>query len=117
MIRSTIAYGASTWYTPPIVEGNPQGTAKRLGAWQSNCLQGVAGAYKATSVRQLEIEADVPHLGLYLDRTLPDSESHIEARGMAGWICASNMAVTSWLTAQGGKFSRSTSNDKRYLAR
>jgi hypothetical protein len=67
---------------------NTQGTAKRLGASQSNSLQGIAGACKATSVRQLEIEADVPHPDLYLDRTPTDFESHIESRGMAGWLRA-----------------------------
>ena len=55
-IRSAIAYGASSYHTPTPIGGKPTGPAKTLAKAQNRSLRIVAGAYKSTPIRCLEIE-------------------------------------------------------------
>ena len=73
-IRSTIAYGASSFYTPTIVGGRPKGIAKGLVTAQNRSLRIVAGAYKATPIRHLETETYTPPPVSYTHLTLPTTE-------------------------------------------
>ena len=77
-IRSAIAYGAANYHTPTPAGGQPQGLAKRLARAQSRNLRIVAGAYKATPIRNLETETWVPPLDLYLNKRLADFEARLQ---------------------------------------
>ena len=83
VIRSAIAYGAPAYHVPTEPGGNPQGCARNLAKHQSACLRTVLGAYKATPIRQLETEAAVPPLDLYLNYRLANFERRLKASGKA----------------------------------
>ena len=57
--------------------GKPRGLAVRLEKEQNSCLRVVAGASKATPVRNLEVETLVPPLNLYLNKRLAEFESRL----------------------------------------
>ena len=71
VIRSTLAYGASAFYTP---SENPTGITAKLLIEQTKSLRTILGAYKATPVRLLETEAAVPPLDLYFRKRVEDFE-------------------------------------------
>jgi len=77
-IRSAIAYGATNYHLPTTARGQPRGLAKRLAKAQSRSLRIVAGAYKATPMRNLETETWVPPLDLYLNKRLADFETRLQ---------------------------------------
>ena len=87
-IRSAIAYGASSYHTPTPPGGQPTGPAKRLAKAQNRSLRIVAGAYKATPIRHLEIETWVPPLDLYLNKRLADFEARIGTPRALPWAPA-----------------------------
>jgi hypothetical protein len=59
VIRPTLAYAAPIWHTPTRSQ-RPVGPAAMLQSSQSKCLRIVAGAYKATPVKELETETFIP---------------------------------------------------------
>src|SRR3982074_3898507 len=66
VIRPAMAYGAAAWHTPAKgPNGNVQGVAAKLERIQNKCLRVVAGAYRATPIRSLEVETCTPPLDLY----------------------------------------------------
>lgn len=93
VIRSTIAYGASTYHKISPPKGAARGIARALAAEQSRCLRTVAGAFKATSTRHLETETAVPPLDLYLNYRKRRFEARLEASGLAAWIRIACAAV------------------------
>ena len=70
VIRAAIAYGAGVTHDP-----NRPKVAKSLQTCQNKGLRRVLGAYKATPIRNLELEAFCPHLDLYFSKRLADFES------------------------------------------
>ena len=89
MVQSTIAYGASAYHTlAGLGKKTPKGIAKGLLTAQSNCLQVVAGAYRATPVRSLETEAWVPPLDIYLNKRVVDFEAWLECTGKGALLQA-----------------------------
>ena len=62
VIRAAMVYGAAAYHTPTEAGGKPRGIARALMTQQSSCLRVVLGAYKATPIRQLEVEASVPSI-------------------------------------------------------
>jgi hypothetical protein len=68
VVRPALAYGAGIWYTPGT--GSAKGLAAKLQPIQNKCLRVIAGAYRATPVKALEIETHTPPLDLYLDGRL-----------------------------------------------
>ena len=82
VVRSTIAYGASAYHQPTPVGDKPHGLAVRLEKEQNGCLQVVAGAYKATPVRNLEVETLLPPLDLYLNKRLAEFEGRLAQSGL-----------------------------------
>ncbi len=70
VVRSALCFGAPTWHTPSKGPEKVKGLAKKLGKYQNSCLRTIAGAYRATSVRQLETETFVPPLEVYLNRRM-----------------------------------------------
>jgi hypothetical protein len=87
VIRSAIAYGAGVWHHPTTNQ-RVKGIAKKLATMQSKCLRVVAGAYRATPVRLLEVETATPPLDLYLDKWVADFERRLERTGKGGLIQA-----------------------------
>lgn len=85
VIRSALAYGASTYHTPTS-NGNPTTITRGLRAAQTDCLRVVAGAYKATPIRHLETETHVPPIDIYLNKRLAEFEARLEATGKAQLI-------------------------------
>ena len=87
VIRSAIAYGAGVWHHPTTNQ-RAKGIAKKLATAQSQCLRVVAGAYRATPVRFLEVETATPPLNLYLDKRVADFERRLECTGKGELIQA-----------------------------
>src|SRR6266480_3911599 len=79
-----MVYRASAWHEPG--DTKPVGVARQLQGLQSGCLCTVTGAYKATQIRHLEIEAAVPPLDLYLNQKVADFEARLETTGMSQLI-------------------------------
>ncbi|EAQ88914.1 hypothetical protein CHGG_05533 [Chaetomium globosum CBS 148.51] len=79
-IRSALAYGASSFHIPTDVEGEPvkKGITGALGKVQNKSLRIVAGAFKATPIRNLETETWVPPLDLYFNKRLADFETRLQ---------------------------------------
>ncbi|EAQ82977.1 hypothetical protein CHGG_10795 [Chaetomium globosum CBS 148.51] len=79
-IRSALAYGASSFHIPADVEGEPvkKGITGALGKVQNKSLRIVAGAFKATPIRNLETETWVPPLDLYFNKRLADFEIRLQ---------------------------------------
>jgi hypothetical protein len=55
-IRSALAFGASSFHKPTPIGSQPQGIVVDLQKAQNRSLRIVAGAYKATPIRNLEAE-------------------------------------------------------------
>jgi exonuclease III len=94
-IRSAIAYGASAFHQPTEVYGKPRGIVIGLAKYQTKCLRVVAGAYKATPVRNLETETFCPPLDLYLNKRVRAFEERLArtdqarfVRGTAAWVAS-----------------------------
>ena len=68
VVRPALAYSAGVWHTPGT--GLARGLAVKLQPIQNKCLRVVAGAYKATPVKALEIKTYTPPINLYLDGRL-----------------------------------------------
>lgn len=67
VVRAAMAYGAPVWHKPSKDVSKPQGISKKLAIIQNKALRRVTGAYKATPIPRLEMEALVPPINLYLD--------------------------------------------------
>jgi hypothetical protein len=77
-IRSALAFGASSFHKPTPIGGQPQGIAKDLLKDQNQSLRIVAGAYRATPIRHLEVETWIPPLDLYLNKRLANFEDQLQ---------------------------------------
>jgi retron-type reverse transcriptase len=66
VIRPAIGYGSPIWHTPTS-NLKPKGPITNIQSQQNQCLRRVLGAYKATPIRQLETEAWVPPLDIWLN--------------------------------------------------
>ena len=97
VIRTAIAYGAAVYHTPTETGGRPKGIARSLMKQQSDCLRAVLGAYKATPVRQLEVEAGVPPLDIYLNSRVAANSQRLEDNGMASLLRGVSTTVASIL--------------------
>src|SRR5204863_6044514 len=65
-----------------LIGGKPRGLTIRLEKEQNGCLQVVTGAYKATPIRNLEVETLIPPLDLYLNKRLAEFESRLAQSGL-----------------------------------
>jgi len=100
VVRTALVYGASAWYSP-AVDGKAKGIAKSLVTAQSTLLRVIAGAYKATPVRQLEREVDTLPLDLYLSGRVVAFEARLQASGMDQLVKNSAAKVANWLKRRG----------------
>ena len=84
VIRSAVAYGAAAYHVPAAPK--PRGIARSLAREQNRCLRVIAGAFRATPVRNLETETFVPPIDLYLNVRLADFEARLQLTGKAQLI-------------------------------
>jgi len=84
VIRSAVAYGAAAYHVPAAPK--PRGVARSLAREQNRCLRVIAGAFRATPVRNLETETFVPPIDLYLNVRLADFEARLQLTGKAQLI-------------------------------
>ena len=77
VIRSCIAYGAGAFHNPD----RPR-FVKAMTPKQAQALRTVLGAYKATPVRSLELDAFCPPLDIYLNKRLADFEKRMQLSGL-----------------------------------
>jgi len=115
VVRSAIAYGASAYHTPadPIRQA-PRGIAKPLTTIQSSCLRVVAGAYRATPIRSLETETQVPPLDLYLNKRVAEFETRLAQTGAEGLLQGARRRVATTIRSRRTRTSdRPTGTDPR----
>jgi hypothetical protein len=84
VVRPAISYGAALWHSPK--EKPLRGAAGKLAKHQNSGLRQVLGAFKATPVRQLETEAYVPPLDLWLNGRIARFQARLERTGIARQI-------------------------------
>ena len=77
VIRSCIAYGAGVFHDP-----NKPKVAKAFAPQQARALRVVLGAYKATPICLLELDAYCPPLDLYFNQRLADFERRMHLSGL-----------------------------------
>ena len=83
VIRSTLAYGASTFYTP---KDKPSVLLSGLAREQSKNLRTILGAYQATPIRLLEKEANITPLDIYLRKRLEDFNHRLSLSPISRFI-------------------------------
>ncbi len=67
IVRPAIAYASTAWYSSLGTPYARKYILKDLMPLQNNCLRVISGAYRATPIRNLEVEVGVPSLEIYLD--------------------------------------------------
>ncbi len=58
-----ITYGAAAWYEPEL--GKPNKVIRAISKIQASGIRVVAGAYRATPIRELEAETYTPLVDIY----------------------------------------------------
>ena len=66
VVRPSITYGASIWYTPQGVASSRKHVDRKLETLQNKSLRRVLGAYRAVGSRILEKEAGIPPISIVL---------------------------------------------------
>jgi hypothetical protein len=83
VVRPTLAYRAAIWRSPAKgLDGKAQGIATKPEGIQNKYLRVVAGAYRATPIRTLEVETHVPPIDLYLDSRLAAFQNRLASSGV-----------------------------------
>ena len=77
VIRSCMAYSAGAIHDP-----NRPRFAKAMARYQAQALRTILGAYKATPVRSLELDAFCPPLDIYLNKRVADFERRMQLSGL-----------------------------------
>src|SRR5436305_7585960 len=98
VIRAAIAYGTGVIHDP-----NRPKVAQCLQTCQNKGLRRVLGAYKATPVRNLELEAFCPPLDLYFNKRLTDFEARLKTSGMRAKIDHACWKITGHLRNRQGR--------------
>ena len=86
IIRSAAAYASPIWYTTSQKPGKRSRMANQLATHQNKALRIVTGAYKATRVRQLETEAFIPLVDIWLEAKTAYFHRRLERTGMTKLI-------------------------------
>ena len=84
VIRLAISYRAALWHSPK--EKPLRGLVGKLAKHQNKGLRKVLGAFRATPIRQLETEAYVPPLDLWLNSRAARFQARLERTGLARQI-------------------------------
>lgn len=88
IVRSAIGYAAPIWFTTGRQPGKRSTLTKKLATCQNQALRVVTGAYRATRVRQLETEAFIPPIDIWLEAKRAAFHWKLEHSGMAEHILA-----------------------------
>ena len=64
---------------------------------QAQALRTILGAFKATPVRSLELDAFCPPLDIYLNKRLADFERRMQLSGLDQQLCQATTYVAAWL--------------------
>ena len=70
VVRPAMTYAAAVWHSPRALRGATRAHVRSLGVIQNRCIRRVLGAYKATSVRELEVESGIAPMQVTLDQTV-----------------------------------------------
>ena len=84
VVRPVLSYGATIWHSPK--KKTQSGLAGKLAKHQNQGLRHVLGAFRATPIRQLETEAYIPPLDLYLNGRIARFQARLERTGIARQI-------------------------------
>jgi hypothetical protein len=68
---------------------------------QNNCLRAISGAYRATPIRNLEVEVGVPPLGIHLDSIQAQFRVKLEESEAVGVISEAVEKVVRWIGGAG----------------
>ena len=98
VVRPALSYGAALWHSPK--EKALSGPAGKLVKYQNQGLRQVLGAFKATPIRQLETEAYVPPLDLWLNGRIARFQAQLERTGIARQINDACTAIRIQLRTQ-----------------
>src|SRR5271170_3090373 len=80
VVRPALSYGAALWHSPRNKARS--GLAGKLAKHQNQGLRQVLGAFKATPIQQLETEAYVPPLDLWLNGRIARFQARMEHSGI-----------------------------------
>src|SRR3982074_1512726 len=86
VVHSALSYRAALWHQPAGNTSKPKGLAAKLQKQQNQGLRTVLGAFKATPIKQLETEAYVPPLDLWLNGRIAHFQAQLEQTGIARQI-------------------------------
>jgi hypothetical protein len=67
IVHPDITYAFTAWYSPQGTLFALRYVLKDIMPLQNNCLRAITGAYRATPIRNVEVEVRVPQLGIHLD--------------------------------------------------
>jgi hypothetical protein len=84
VVRPALSYGAALWHSPE--KKALSGPAGKLAKHQNQGLRQVLGTFKATPIRQLETEAYIPPLDLWLNGRIARFQARLERTGIARQI-------------------------------
>jgi hypothetical protein len=76
VVRPAVSYGVSVWRNP--LETRAGKLMPILRSIQNSCLRTVAGAYRATPIRSLEVETYIPPVDIYLDSRVAAFQRRLE---------------------------------------
>ena len=83
-----IGYAAPIWFTTSRQLEKKTRTVAQLAIGQNQALRIVLGAYKATCTRQLETEAFIPPVDIWLATRIAEFHYNLKSSGMADLILA-----------------------------
>ena len=94
VIKPSLAYGSAVWLLPTDEKeqtrrrSQPKGPAREMRKIQNRCLRAITGAYRATPIPVLEVEAFIPPLDLALDAKLAQFRLRHRQSGMERVVSA-----------------------------
>jgi hypothetical protein len=86
IIRSAIGYASPIWFSTSHRPVKKNRVVSKLATAQNKALRIVTGAFKATKIRQLEVEAYIPPIDLWLQAKTAYFQRRLERTGMAELI-------------------------------
>ncbi len=103
IVCPAITYASTAWYSPLGTPFAHKYVLKDLMPLQNNCLRAISGAYRATPIRNLEVEVGVPPLGIHLDSIQAQFRVRLEESEAAGAIREAVRKVERWIGGDEGQ--------------
>ena len=114
VVRTAITYGATAWRHP--LGGFKGKLTPLLRTIQNQCLRTVAGAYKATPIRSLEVETFVPPIDIYLNSRIAAFQKRLENSSSYDTIQKACSEIRSRLKSRAAKKARTQGQLRREWA-